>query len=153
MGKLDKVDMAILRELQRNGRITVTELASKVGLSKTPCQVRVKRLEEEHYIQGYTAILDQKKLDAKHVAFAQVSMSDTRSHALEAFNQAVKNIPEVEECHMIAGNFDYLVKVRTADLEAYRQVLGEKITSLPNVKQTSTFVVLEDVKDAGMALI
>ncbi|MGB0204647.1 MAG: Lrp/AsnC family transcriptional regulator [Neptuniibacter sp.] len=153
MDKLDKLDMAILRELQKNGRITVTELASIVGLSKTPCQVRVKRLEELNYIQGYTAIIDQKKLGSRHVAFVQVTMSDTKTKALQAFNDAIREIPEVEQCHMIAGNFDYLVKVRTSDIDNYREVLGEKISSLPNVKQTSTFVVMEDVKDVASRVI
>jgi len=153
MDKLDKLDMAILRELQKNGRITVTELASIVGLSKTPCQVRVKRLEELNYIQGYTAIIDQKKLGSRHVAFVQVTMSDTKTKALQAFNDAIREIPEVEQCHMIAGNFDYLVKVRTSDIDSYREVLGEKISSLPNVKQTSTFVVMEDVKDVASRVI
>ncbi|MGH1460711.1 MAG: Lrp/AsnC family transcriptional regulator [Neptuniibacter sp.] len=153
MENLDKLDMAILRELQKNGRITVTELASIVGLSKTPCQVRVKRLEEMQYIQGYTAIIDQKKLGSRHVAFVQVTMNDTKTKALQAFNEAIREIPEVEQCHMIAGNFDYLVKVRTSDIDNYREVLGEKISSLPNVKQTSTFVVMEDVKDVASRVI
>lgn len=153
IGHVDRLDMAILRELQRNGRITVTELASVVGLSKTPCQVRVKRLEEAGYIQGYTAIIDQKKLGSRHVAFVQVTMSDTKTKSLRAFNEAIREIPEVEQCHMIAANFDYLVKVRTSDIDNYREVLGEKISSLPNVKQTSTFVVMEDVKDVASRMI
>jgi Lrp/AsnC family leucine-responsive transcriptional regulator len=144
---LDKFDLSILRELQRNGRITVTELASRVGLSKTPCQVRMRKLEETQYIKGYMAILDQGKLGAKHIAFVKVSLTDTRTNALEAFNAAVREIPEIEQCHMIAADFDYLLKVRTANIEAYRTVLGEKISRLPFVQQTSTFVVMEDVKD------
>lgn len=153
MENLDKLDMSILRELQKNGRITVTELASRVGLSKTPCQVRVKRLEELGYILGYTAIIDQKKLGSRHVAFVQVTMIDTKTNALQAFNDAVREIPEIEQCHMIAGSFDYLLKVRTSDIENYRLVLGEKISNLPFVKQTSTFVVMEDVKDVASKVI
>ncbi|WP_286240913.1 Lrp/AsnC family transcriptional regulator [Neptuniibacter halophilus] len=153
MEPLDKLDMAILRELQKNGRVTVTELASRVGLSKTPCQVRMKRLEELGYIKGYTALIDQKKLGAKQVAFVQVTMNDTKTKALQAFNEAVRAIPEIEQCHMIAANFDYLLKVRTSDIESYREVLGEKISNLPYVKQTSTFVVMEDVKDIASKLI
>lgn len=149
MENLDKLDMAILRELQKNARITVTELASRVGLSKTPCQVRMKRLEELGYIMGYTALIDQKKLGSKHIAFVQVTMLDTKTRALNAFNEAVRAIPEIEQCHMIAANFDYLLKVRTTDIESYREVLGEKISNLPFVKQTSTFVVMEDVKDVA----
>lgn len=147
MDNLDKLDLAILRELQRNGRITVTELASRVGLSKTPCQVRMRRLEDAGYIKGYTVMIDQKKLGSNHIAFVQVTMNDTKTKALQAFNEAVRAIPEIEQCHMIAANFDYLLKVRTTDIDNYRQVLGEKISNLPHVKQTSTFVVMEDVKD------
>lgn len=148
--QLDKLDLAILQELQSNGRITVTELASRVGLSKTPCQIRMKRLEEQGYILGYVALLNLKKLGTRHVAFVQVSLSDTRTRALNAFNEAVRLIPEVEQCHMIAANFDYLLKIRTSDMESYRTVLGEKISNLPHVTQTSTFVVMEDVKDVGV---
>ncbi|WP_028294079.1 Lrp/AsnC family transcriptional regulator [Oceanobacter kriegii] len=151
--KLDKLDMAILRELQKNGRITVTELASRVGLSKTPCQIRMKRLEEQGYILGYMALIDQKKLGTKYVAFVQVSLSDTRTRALNAFNDAVRAIPEIEQCHMTAATFDYLLKIRTSDMESYRAVLGEKISSLPYVTQTSTFVVMEDVKDIESKLL
>jgi Lrp/AsnC family transcriptional regulator, leucine-responsive regulatory protein len=150
---LDKIDMAILRELQKNARITVTELASRVGLSKTPCQIRMKRLEEQGFILGYIALIDQKKLGTKYVAFVQVSLSDTRTRALQAFNEAVRKVPEIEQCHMTAANFDYLLKVRTSDMDSYRAVLGEKISSLPYVTQTSTFVVMENVKDIESALL
>ena len=143
----DRFDLAIIKELQSNARITITELASRVGLSKTPCQVRMRRLERESYILGYTALLDRSKLGDKHIAFAQVTLNDTKTRALDAFNQAVRGITEVEQCHMIAGGFDYLLKVRTADMETYRAILGEKISSLPHVVQTSTFVVMESVKD------
>jgi len=153
LDKLDKLDMAILRELQKNARITVTELASRVGLSKTPCQIRMKRLEEQGYILGYIALVDLKKLNANHVAFVQVTLSDTRTQALNAFNEAVRQIPEVEQCHMTAANFDYLLKIRTSDMESYRTVLGEKISSLPHVTNTSTYVVMEDVKDIESRLV
>jgi len=143
----DRFDLAIIKELQSNARITITELASRVGLSKTPCQVRMRRLEREGYILGYTALLNRTKLGDKHIAFAQVTLNDTKTRALDAFNQAVRSITEVEQCHMIAGGFDYLLKVRTADMETYRAILGEKISSLPHVVQTSTFVVMESVKD------
>jgi Lrp/AsnC family leucine-responsive transcriptional regulator len=143
----DRFDMAIIKELQSDARITNTELASRVGLSKTPCQVRMRRLEREGYILGYTALVNRAKLGDKHIAFAQVTLNDTKTRALDAFNQAVRSIVEVEQCHMIAGGFDYLLKVRTADMETYRAILGEKISSLPHVVQTSTFVVMESVKD------
>ncbi len=150
MAELDRIDHSIIRELQKNSRITVTELASRVGLSKTPCQVRMRRLEEQGYITGYTALVNQTKLGLSHIAFAQVTLHDTSSQSLAAFNKAVKQISAVEQCHMIAGNFDYLLKVRTRDMAEYRQVLGEQISALPHVLQTSTFVVMENVRDAGL---
>ncbi|MEC7816248.1 MAG: Lrp/AsnC ligand binding domain-containing protein [Pseudomonadota bacterium] len=150
MADLDRIDLSIVRELQKNGRITVTDLASRVGLSKTPCQVRMRRLEEQGYITGYTAMVNQTKLGMSHVAFTQVTLSDTSSKALTAFNEMVKTISSVEQCHMIAGNFDYLLKIRTRDMTEYRQVLGEQISNLPHVLQTSTFVVMENVKDQAV---
>ena len=150
MADLDRIDQSIIRELQKNSRITVTELASRVGLSKTPCQVRMRRLEEQGYITGYTALVNQTKLGLSHIAFAQVTLNDTSSSALAAFNKAVKQISAVDQCHMIAGNFDYLLKVRTRNMQEYRQVLGEEISALPHVLQTSTFVVMENVRDAGL---
>jgi len=133
-----------------NGRMSVTELARHVGLSKTPCQVRLKRLIDEGYIVGFRAVLDPQKLGLDHVAFAEVRLSDTREKALNEFNAAVRKIKEVEECHMIAGSFDYLLKVRTPDIKRYRHVLGERISSLPHVASTSTFVVMQSVKDSGI---
>lgn len=144
---MDQIDGKIIAELSQDGRISVTELAKRVGLSKTPCQARMRRLEAEGYILGYVAVTDPAKLDAGHIAFVQVSLSDTRSAALDAFNAAARSLMEIEECHMIAGGFDYLLKVRTRDIGAYRKVLGEKISSLPHVAQTSTFVAMEAVKD------
>lgn len=150
MVELDRIDHSIIRELQKQARITVTELASRVGLSKTPCQVRMRRLEEQGFITGYTALVNQTKLGQSHIAFVQVTVNDTSSGALAAFNDAVKQLSAVEQCHMIAGNFDYLLKVRTRNMAEYRQVLGEQISALPHVLQTSTFVVMENVKDAGL---
>ncbi|NHH99544.1 MULTISPECIES: Lrp/AsnC family transcriptional regulator [Oceanimonas] len=149
MGHLDRADQQIIKELQENARMTLTELASRVGLSKTPCQLRMRKLEEQGYIKGYTALVDQSKLGMSHIAFVQITLSDTSSKALSAFNKAALKITEVEQCHMIAGGFDYLLKVRTKDMASYRMVLGEKISALPHVLQTSTFVVMENVRDIG----
>jgi Lrp/AsnC family leucine-responsive transcriptional regulator len=150
MVELDRIDHSIIRELQRNARVTITELASRVGLSKTPCQVRMRRLEEQNYITGYTALINHTKLGQNHIAFAEVKLNDTSSQALGAFNEAVRQLSAVEQCHMIAGNFDYLLKVRTSDMAEYRKVLGEQISALPHVLQTSTYVVMENVKDVGL---
>lgn len=147
--ELDAFDRKMLGVLAENGRITVTELAQVVGLSKTPCQVRLRRLIDTGVITGFKAVLDVAKLGLDHVAFTEVKLSDTRERALEEFNAAVRKIPEVEECHMIASSFDYLLKVRTADIRRYRIVLGEKISSLPHVASTSTFVAMETVHDVS----
>jgi Lrp/AsnC family leucine-responsive transcriptional regulator len=146
---LDEFDRKILAVLRKDGRITITELAQQVGLSKTPCQQRVKRLAESGVILGFRAIIDPAKLGLDHVAFAEVKLSDTREAALKEFNTAVRQIPEVEECHMIASSFDYLLKVRTSDIRKYRMVLGEKISSLPHVASTSTFVAMETVRESA----
>ncbi|MGB0411630.1 MAG: Lrp/AsnC family transcriptional regulator [Pikeienuella sp.] len=146
-GRLDQFDRAILLHLGMDGRMAITELASRVGLSKSPCQVRVKRLQDDGYIQGFRAVLDPVKLGLDHIAFAEVKLLDTTEKALAAFNAAVLKVPEIEECHMIAGAFDYLLKVRTRDIRAYRQVLGETISALPHVASTSTHVSMQAVKD------
>jgi len=148
--QIDRIDRKIIAQLRADGRISMTELAARVGLSKTPCQLRVKRLQQQGYIRGYRAIIDPGKLGLGHIAFAEVKLSDTREPALEAFRKGVSQISEVEECHMIAASFDYLLKVRTADIRAYRAVLGEKISQLPHVASTSTFVVMETIVDGAL---
>lgn len=144
---MDRIDRNILAELARNGRLSMAELGERVGLSKTPVLARVKRLERDGYIRGYTAIVDRERMGEGHVAFVQVKLSDTRSAALDEFNRAVAAIAEIEQCHMMAASFDYLLKVRTRDIAAYRRVLGERISALPHVSQTSTYVAMETVKD------
>ena len=146
---MDEYDRKILSVLSIEGRISMTALGERVGLSKTPVTARVKRLEEEGVITGYRATLSASKLGVEHIAFLEVKLSDTREKALEAFNQAVRAIPEVEACHMIAGGFDYLIKVRTSDIFAYRQVLGEQLSRLPNVASTSTYISMQSVVDTA----
>ena len=148
--KLDRTDRRILNELSRDARLPVAELARRVGLSKTPVQARLKRLEDHGLIRGYRALLDPVKLGLDHVAFVEVKLNDTREAALKAFNDAVRHVAEIEECHMIAGAFDYLLKVRTQNMASYREVLGESVSSLPHVAQTSTHVVMQAVKDVGI---
>lgn len=145
--QIDRIDRNIIAELAGNARLSMVELAARVGLSKTPVIARVKRLEAEGYIRGYSAIIDRERMGEGHVAFVQVKLSDTRSAALDAFNRAVLSIREIEQCHMIASSFDYLLKVRTRDIASYRRILGERISALPHVAQTSTFVAMESVKD------
>ncbi|TPJ81941.1 winged helix-turn-helix transcriptional regulator [Mesorhizobium sp. B2-5-13] len=145
--EIDEIDRRILAELVSDGRISVTELSRRVNLSKTPCQARMKRLEKAGYILGYRAVVDPSRLGLSHVAFVEVRLSDTRKAALESFNNAVRKLPEVEQAHMIASSFDYLLKVRTKDIASYREVLGERISALPHVANTSTHVSMQAVKD------
>ena len=145
--QLDRIDRNILAALAADGRLSAAELGAAVGLTKTPVQARVRRLENDGYIRGYTAIIARERMGEGHVAFVQVKLSDTRSRALAEFNKAVQSVPEIEQCHMMAAGFDYLLKVRTRDIAAYRRVLGERISALPHVSQTSTFVAMETVKD------
>lgn len=144
---IDKIDDQIIRILAKNGRITLSDLAKEVNLSISPCQARLKKLEEKKYILGYHARINYEQLQKAHVAFVQVVLSDTRASALENFNREVSKLESIEQCHMIAGSFDYLLKVRTKNISEYRLLLAETISSLPNVASTSTFVSMESVKD------
>lgn len=146
---LDRFDKMIIDILSEEGRLSVTDLAKRIGLSKSPCQVRLGRLLEQGYITGFQAVLNHKKLGQDHVAFVEVKLSNTRESALKDFNEAVIKIPQVEQCHMIAGAFDYLLKVRTKDIVAYRQVLGEKVSALPYVASTSTYVAMQTVREVS----
>ena len=150
---LDAFDQAILRIMSKQGRMSVSDLARQIGLSKSPTQARLKRLEADGYIQGYRALVDPIRLGLDHVAFVEVKLSDTREAALEAFNAAVVQVQEIEEVHMLASHFDYLLKVRSRSMSDYRAVLGEKISSLPHVASTSTYMSMQAVKEtAGLEM-
>lgn len=148
---LDGFDRAILSVLAEDGRISVTDLAKRIGLSKSPTQARVKRLEKDGIILGYRALVDPIRLGLDHIAFVEVRLNDTREAALAAFNKAVAKIPEIEQVHLIAGNFDYLMKIRTRNMSDYRIVLAEKISTLPHINNTSTYVAMQAVKEEGLA--
>ena len=147
--ELDAFDLRILDILSGRGRISITDLAKEIGLSKSPTQARVKQLEATGVISGYRADVDPIALGRDHVAFVEVKLSDTREAALAAFNAQITQIPEIEECHMLAAHFDYLLKVRTQDMRDFRRVLGEAISALPHVAQSSTHVVMQAIKDVG----
>ena len=148
--KIDDLDRQILTHLQLNARISMSDLSKSIGLTKTPIVERIKRMEKHGLIVGYRAILSPLQLGMSHVTFVEVRMLDTREGALQKFNQAVSQIPEIEECYMIAGNFDYLIKVRTKDIADYRKVMAEKISSLPFVHSTSTHVAMEAVTEQSL---
>jgi Lrp/AsnC family leucine-responsive transcriptional regulator len=148
--QLDLLDTQILAELSLDGRISVTDLAKKLEISKTACGVRVKRLVSEKIIVGFHAVLDPQKINKSHVAFVEIKLEDTTETALRAFNTAVRSVPELEQCHLIAGAFYYLLKVRTKDIQSYRQVLVESISELPYVASASSFLTMETIKESGI---
>ncbi len=148
---MDRIDHKILAILNEDGRISNVDLARRAGLSPTPCQLRVKRLIEKKYILGFKAVLNAEKLERSHIAFVEVKLNQTNQKTLNAFNDAVRKIPQIEQCHLIAGSFDYLLKVRTADINEYRKFLGEILSTFPEVLSTSTNVSMEAVKEDLMS--
>ena len=146
---LDRFDHAILAALGEDGRMSIAELARRIGLSKSPTQARLRRLEATGIVAGYRVLVDPVRMGLDHVTFVEVRLTDTREAALGAFNAAVIRVPEIEQAHMIAGNFDYLLKVRTRSMRDYRRVLAEGISTLPHVAGTSTFVAMQAVKEPG----
>ena len=143
----DRLDHKILSVLQREGRISFVDLASEVGLSKTPCLTRVRRLEEAGYIRSYSANLDPRLLNLGYVVFVEVKLSKTTRDVLTAFNAAVRDIEEVQSCHMVSGGFDYLLKIRTRDMESYTALMIETLSTLPGVVSTTTYPAMQEVKD------
>lgn len=147
LNQLDKIDRRILRELQRDGRLANVELARRVGLSPTPCLERVKKLEDEGYIRGYHAHLDPARLGAGLLVFVEIRLTRTARDVFEEFKQAVVALPQVLECHLVSGDFDYLIKARVADMGAYRRLLGETLLTLPHVSGSRSYAVMEEVKE------
>ncbi|HEY3654709.1 MAG TPA: Lrp/AsnC ligand binding domain-containing protein [Steroidobacteraceae bacterium] len=150
---LDRVDRQILDELQSDGRLAVAELARRVHLSTTPCLERMRRLERDGFIKDYIARLDIRRLGFDLLAFIEVSLDRTNPDFFERFRLAVGEIDEVIECHMVAGNFDYLLKVRAVSMVAFRRFLVEKLTSIAGLQNTHTYFTLEEIKaDARLPL-
>ncbi len=144
---LDKIDLRILDQLQSNARITNTELARNVGLSATPCSERVKSLENQGFIKGYHARLDPHLTKLSLLVFVEISLIRTSADIFAEFSEAVLKLPEILECHLVSGHFDYLIKARVADMAAYRLLLGETLLTLPGVRESKTYVVMEEVKE------
>lgn len=153
MSDLDKIDRRILEILQADGRIANVELAERIGLSPTSVGERIKRLQREGFIEGYGARLDPQRLGLGLLVFVEVLLDKTTPDVFDRFATAVRRAPEVLECHMVAGGFDYLVKARMSDMAAYRRFLGETLLGLPGVRETRTYAVMEEVKsDAPLPL-
>lgn len=143
---LDSIDRNILNTLQHQGRIANVELAKQVGLSPSPCLERVKRLEEQGYITGYFAQLDPNKLGASMLVFVEISLSKTSPDIFADFSAAVQQQDDIQECHLVSGNFDFLLKTRVADMASYRKLLGDTLLRLPGVRESRSYVVMEEVK-------
>ena len=143
---LDDVDHRLLKVLQAEGRITNADLAKRCNLSAAACHERVRRLRERGVITGYAAILDPAKVDRALLIFVEVRLEHTTRKDFDSFAEAVARTREVLECHMVAGGFDYLIKVRLKDMQAYREFLGDILVALPGVRETRTYAVLEEVK-------
>ena len=151
--KLDSVDRRILHEVQIDGRIAFIDLADKVGLSKSPCLKRLRLLEKEGYIKGYRAVLDAYKVSQGHLVYVQVKLKSTNRESLQRFNRAVQDVKEIMSCDMMSGGYDYLLKIRTRDMYAYREVLGDIISVLPGIAQSSSFPLMEQVKETSVLFV
>ena len=148
MRKLDRIDRMILDILQNEGRIAISDLASRVNLSTTPCSERVKRLEREGIIMGYHARLNPKHLDRNLLVFLEISLSAKSGDVFEQVAKDLMEIPEVQECHLISGDFDYLVKARLKEMSAYRRLLGDLLKKLPSSASSHSYIVMEEIKES-----
>lgn len=144
--QLDEIDRRLLRVLQRDGRISNLDLAQQCHLSPSACSDRVRRLKERGVILRYSALLDPKAIDRALLIFVEVQLDRTTGDTFTEFAQAAQRSPEILECHMVAGGFDYLIKARVRDMEAYRSFLGDVLVRMPGVRETRTYAVLEEVK-------
>ncbi|HWJ86509.1 MAG TPA: Lrp/AsnC ligand binding domain-containing protein [Pelagibacterium sp.] len=147
--RIDRVDRRILNELQADGRITNAELASRIGLAPTSMSDRLRRLQSAGYITGFTARIDPLMVGLELLVFVEISLDKTTPDAFEKFSRAIRLAPEVLECHMVAGGFDYIVKARVTDMSHYRAFLGDVLLNLPGVSETRTYPVMEEVKTDG----
>jgi Lrp/AsnC family leucine-responsive transcriptional regulator len=145
--KLDSIDRRILKELQADGRMSYTDLAPKVGLTTSPCLERVRRLERAGVIKGYTAVIEPRAVGTGLLVFIELSLTYTSPEIFADFKRAILRQPEILECHLVSGDFDYLVKARIPDMHAHRALLGELVRHLPGVRNSKTLVVMEEVKE------
>ena len=146
--QLSEADRRILRALQDDGRVSNQELAARCNLSPSACSERVRRLREAGVITGYSAQIEPAMVDRALLIFVEVVLDRTTADVFEDFAAAARRAPDVLECHMVAGGFDYLIKARVRDMAAYRAFLGEVLVQMPGVRETRTYAVLEEIKDS-----
>ena len=147
MKDIDKTDRNILRILQKNARIAMTELAEKVGLSTTPVTERVRRLERDTIITGYHAHVNPHAVGLSLLVFVEIKLRSKSGNIFEDFRREVAKIPQIMECHLVSGEYDYLIKVRLPDMSAYRNMLGNILLQLPAAAESRSYVVMEEVKE------
>lgn len=148
MTELDTIDLKILDLLQQDGRLTMTELGERVGLSTSPCSQRVKRLEKLGVIAGYHARLDPAALGKTLLVFVEITLAQKSEDIFRKIRDELRHMPEVLECHLVSGSFDYLVKARLAGMSEYRALLGAMLKRIPVPAQSSSYVVMEEVKES-----
>ncbi|MBU2705858.1 leucine-responsive transcriptional regulator Lrp [Zooshikella marina] len=145
--QIDRIDRKILKILQQDGRISYVDLAEQVGLSTTPCMERVKRLEREGFIQGYAAKVNPQLLQAGLLVFVEISLYSKSADIFDEFRRAVVKLPHVLECHLVSGDYDYLIKARISEMASYRKLLGDILLKLPGVRESKSYIVMEEVKE------
>lgn len=145
--ELDKIDRKILAILQQDARIAITDLADRVGLSVTPCGERVKRLEKERIILGYHARLDPQAIELALLVFVEIKLSAKSGAIFEQFKREIIKLPSVLECHLVSGDFDYLIKARIPKMADYRKLLGDILLTLPGAQESRSYIVMEEVKE------
>ncbi len=144
---LDRIDRRILRLLQDNGRMPISELAERVGLSATPCAERVRRLERDRFITGYHARLNPQALGQSLLVFVEIKLAAKSGQIFEEFRRGVLQLPNVLECHLVSGDFDYLIKARIPEMGAYRKMLGDMLLALPEARESRSYIVMEEIKE------
>ena len=148
MTELDRTDRKILDILQRQGRISMTDLAEQIGLSTSPCTERVRRMEREAVITGYHARIDPAALGKTLLIFVEITLASKSGNVFDQMREELLHIPEVMECHLVSGSFDYLVKARLRAMSEYRHLLGDILKKLPVAAQTHSYVVMEELKES-----
>jgi DNA-binding Lrp family transcriptional regulator len=146
MAQLDEFDLKILTALQENARMTTQELAERAGLSATPCARRIKRMEDEGLIERYVTLLNPERLGVGLTVFVNVRLNTQSAKTFEAFEAAIRRLPQVVGCYLLAGNYDYLVQVRVADVEAFRSFIRDRLVTIDGIGETQSNIVLEETK-------
>lgn len=145
---LDAIDRKILALLQGDGRMSMKALSAQVGLSVTPCIERVRRLERDRVIRGYQARLDPHALGLGLLVFVEIKLAAKSAAAFDAFRREARKLPAIMECHLVSGDFDYLIKARIPEMNAYRRLLGDMLLALPGASESRSYVVMEEVKES-----